>query len=218
MTGSPTLRPVATRGARTREHILDVAEQLYGSQGVAHVSLRQIRIAAGQGNDAAVQYHFGDRDGIIRALTARHHPPIAEIVARLRSSHGETPSTRQLVAALVQPWVEYATHGPGERAFLRIVAELSADPTLGFDTIQQNAIPELTEIGTALYERLTTELDTDLAVERLWTLGRFALQAAADRARLVDAGNARRPALPDAAFIENVVAMAYGALPAPLER
>ena len=38
------------------------------------VSLRQIRIAVEQRNDAAVQYHFGDREGILRALSERHLP------------------------------------------------------------------------------------------------------------------------------------------------
>src|SRR5690348_10081248 len=53
------------RGDRTREHLLDVAERLYGERGVASVSMREIRVASGARNTAALQFHFGDRDGLI---------------------------------------------------------------------------------------------------------------------------------------------------------
>ena len=93
---------------------LSVAERLYGSEGVANVSLRQIRIGAGQRNDAAVQYHFGDRDGIIGGLTDRHLPRIQAITRRVLEAAGHRPSMRQLVDTLVRPWAEYTTLGPSE--------------------------------------------------------------------------------------------------------
>ena len=70
---------MGTSGDQTREHLLDVAERLYGDLGVGNVSLRQIRLAAKQGNTAAVQYHFGDRDGVVRAIAERHMPRLLAI-------------------------------------------------------------------------------------------------------------------------------------------
>src|SRR5262249_49412259 len=95
------------RGDDTRNRILDAAEQLYGSLGVANVSLRQIRIASKQRNDGAVQYHFGDREGIIRALNQRHLPNIGEIATEVVDRRAGRRSRGPLVEALVRPWAEY---------------------------------------------------------------------------------------------------------------
>jgi AcrR family transcriptional regulator len=205
---------MSARGHRTREHILDVAEQLYGTAGVANVSLRQIRIAAGQGNEAAVQYHFGDRDGIISALVARHHPRVRTIAQDLVRALGDRPSTRQLVEVLVRPWAEYVTRGPSERAFVKIVAQLGADPRLGLETVRTNASPEMFEIGAVIYNDLTQRMSTELAIERIWTAGRFALTTAADHAVLIDDADSARPILESDEFIENLVDMAAGAVTA----
>ncbi len=212
---APTMRRVARRGEQTREHILDVAELLYGDRGVAHVSLRQIRIAAEQRNDAAVQYHFGDRDGIIRALSDRHLPRLQAIARRVVDGGGPRPTQRRLVEAVVRPWAEYVTLGPSERAYVKIVAELGADPSLAFGTIRDNVLPEMEAAGVALFERLATRLPAEVAGERVWTVSRFVIQTAADRARLVDAEAAARPVLPADVFTAELVAMAAAALAAP---
>ena len=50
----------------TRERLIDAAESLFAEHGIGGVSLREINRAAGARNAVAVQYHFGDREGIIR--------------------------------------------------------------------------------------------------------------------------------------------------------
>ena len=202
-------------GDQTRERILNVAEELYGSLGVANVSLRQIRIAADQGNDAAVQYHFGGREGILRALSERHLPRIAEIADG--TAAGGRQSRKHLVDVLVRPWAEYVTLGASERSFVKIAADLSSDPTLDFETMREHAVPAIEAAGLALFELLAARMPPPLAVERLWLVSRFALQSSAERARLVDDTDRARPLLqPDGAFIDNLVAMAQAAVGAPV--
>jgi len=46
------------------------AEQLFAEHGIAAVPLRDIGIAAGQKNHAAVQYHFGDRESLVREIVS----------------------------------------------------------------------------------------------------------------------------------------------------
>src|SRR6516165_9746897 len=58
---------VSERGSATRALLLDVAEALISARGL-DVSLREIAAAAGQRNNSAVRYHFGDKDGLISAL------------------------------------------------------------------------------------------------------------------------------------------------------
>jgi AcrR family transcriptional regulator len=44
------------------------AERLFAEQGIDAVSLRQIGTAAGMRMAGTVAYHFGDKDGLIRAI------------------------------------------------------------------------------------------------------------------------------------------------------
>jgi AcrR family transcriptional regulator len=64
---APTTRQNA-RGEATRELILITAERLFAERGIAAVPLRDIGIAAGQKNNVAVQYHFGDRETLVREV------------------------------------------------------------------------------------------------------------------------------------------------------
>jgi len=71
----PTAEHPETRES-TRTLILEAAERLFGSHGLESVSLRQIAAAAGGANPAAVQYHFGDKAGLLRAMFEHRVPQL----------------------------------------------------------------------------------------------------------------------------------------------
>lgn len=48
--------------------LIDAAEKLFGEHGVDGVSLLQIAKQAGQANKYAVQYHFGSKENLVRAI------------------------------------------------------------------------------------------------------------------------------------------------------
>lgn len=52
----------------TRIRIMEAAERLFGEQGIESAALRAIAVAAKQRNTFSVQYHFGDRLGLLRAI------------------------------------------------------------------------------------------------------------------------------------------------------
>lgn len=85
-----------------REAILNTAERLFAERGIDAVSLRTINAEAGY-SVAALHYHFGTRDGLVRALLARAQPPMLEcrdrIVAELRAT--ADPPLERIVEALV---------------------------------------------------------------------------------------------------------------------
>src|SRR6201746_2908223 len=89
------------RAGSTQEAILVAAERLFAEHGVFAVSNRQVSEAAGQGNNAAVGYHFGTKTDLVRAIEQRHREPIErprdDMVAQTR----ESEDTRSLVACLV---------------------------------------------------------------------------------------------------------------------
>ncbi|MBD2895194.1 hypothetical protein amrb99_41280 [Actinomadura sp. RB99] len=113
----------------TRERLLDAAERLYAERGIDAVSLREIVQAAGARNATAVQYHFGDRAGIVRAILARHAPEIeARRHALLDAYEADgVPGGRALAAALVRPMAACLGDASG-RAFLQIWADVVNRP------------------------------------------------------------------------------------------
>lgn len=48
--------------------LIRAGEKLFAEGGIHGVSMREIAAKAGQGNHAAVQYHFGSREGLVQAI------------------------------------------------------------------------------------------------------------------------------------------------------
>lgn len=86
--------------------MIDAAEQLVAEQGLAALTVQAVQDAAGQRNKSAVQYHFGGRDGLVRALlAARMDGPNQQRTAMLLGTGPET-SVRDLVEVIVVPLAE----------------------------------------------------------------------------------------------------------------
>jgi len=76
-TRSPAPRQIAARTSRTdgnttRLHILETAGQLFAERGFAESTSKEICTRAGT-NMAAVNYHFGSRDGLYEAVLIEAH-------------------------------------------------------------------------------------------------------------------------------------------------
>src|SRR5205823_5036025 len=65
---APTRTRSNAKGEATRELLLLTAEELFAERGIAAVALRDIGIAAGQRNNIAEQYHFGDREALVQQI------------------------------------------------------------------------------------------------------------------------------------------------------
>ncbi|MBA2610277.1 MAG: helix-turn-helix transcriptional regulator [Actinobacteria bacterium] len=113
-------------GESTRERLIDAAEMLFAEHGIASVSLREVNRAAGAKNAVAVQYHFGDRGGILRAINAKHFPAVdARRHAMLDEYEAQgTKDIRALAAALVRPLASKLDDEHGGLSYLQIYAEL----------------------------------------------------------------------------------------------
>src|SRR5262245_54342483 len=71
-------RTSMTPGDETRAALIEAAERLMAERGVYAVDLKEIMTVAGARNRSAVQYHFGGREGLVRAIGAKHRSPINE--------------------------------------------------------------------------------------------------------------------------------------------
>jgi AcrR family transcriptional regulator len=116
------------------ESLIRAAERLFAERGSDAVSLREITAAAGATNASAVQYHFGDRRGLVQAVVAKHE---AEVEARrhlLLDAYEQRsqPDVRALAAALVEPLAAELTC-EGGTGYLQLVADLYNRPNPTFD-------------------------------------------------------------------------------------
>ena len=120
------------RATSTREAILAAAERLYAEHGMFAVSNRQVSEAAGQGNNAAVGYHFGTKADLVLAIEQKHREPVEqlreEMVAELVANAGPRAGMRDWVGCLVRPLTEHLA-ALGESHLVRAVRGASDDRT-----------------------------------------------------------------------------------------
>jgi AcrR family transcriptional regulator len=120
----------------TRDRILRAAETLFAERGINGVSLREVNRGAQQHNTGAVQYHFGDRDGLIRAVVDKHRFDSEPRRHALLEQYEETgeDDLRALAAALVQPIAAKLNDADGGRSYLQVAGEFYSRPVT-FDEI-----------------------------------------------------------------------------------
>jgi AcrR family transcriptional regulator len=203
-----------TGASPTRELLMQTAEGLFAERGIHGVSLREIGIAAGQRNNGATQYHFGDKDALVVAIFERR---AAEVDARRLELLEEAlaagrDGVRDLLAAFVVPLAEQVGRG---RSYVRFMSRLQAD---GHRDVLRSAGAEVSSayerIGRLLRRRHLQSLRRDLFWNR-WTLTiNTAINALAD----YQAGGTLLPGdhhLPLELFTSELVDALAGILTAP---
>jgi AcrR family transcriptional regulator len=106
--------------------LIAAAEQLFADRGIDGVSLREINREAQQRNTTSLQYHFGDREGLLRAILTKHgrevHAGRNALLDQYEANGGE--DIRALASAFALPLVAKLHDPDGGRCYLRITAEL----------------------------------------------------------------------------------------------
>jgi AcrR family transcriptional regulator len=138
-------RSVRSDGAETRLHILQVAGQIFADKGFERTTSREICSAAGT-NLAAVNYHFGSRDGLYDAVLVEAHGQIVrldDLESISRSSVSPEAKIRELIALIV-PRASAANLPWGLRVLVR---EFMA-PTAHVNALLKQAV--LPKLGVVL--------------------------------------------------------------------
>ncbi|WP_189932296.1 TetR/AcrR family transcriptional regulator [Streptomyces sulfonofaciens] len=120
----------ADQVSATRELILTAAERLFAERGVYAVSNRRISEAAGQGNNAAVGYHFGTKADLVRAIARKHGGRIEQVRVRVLDEAGDSNDMRDWVGCLVRPVTEHLAALGSPTWYARFCAQVMTDPAL----------------------------------------------------------------------------------------
>jgi AcrR family transcriptional regulator len=168
-----------TEAVSTKDRILEAAEKLFAEQGFGATSLRSITAEAGV-NLAAIHYHFGSKEGLIRAvfdtcLAPLNEERIRKLKAVLQRSAGDRPKLESVIEAFVGPTLRLY-ESQHKKVFLpRLIgrALLEADETLQgilkphFDRVREPFM-------TALRRALPDVPEEDLRWRTLFLIGAMA--------------------------------------------
>lgn len=172
----------------TREAILTAAERLYAEHGLIAVSNRQISEAAGQGNNAAVGYHFGAKADLVRAIVRRRTDRIEVLRAKLVAEAGTATDLRTWVECLVRPSTEHLAELGSPTWFARFGAQVMNDPVLRDIMVDESlSSPALVRIIDNV-NRCLPDLPAEVRAERDDMARHLIVQMTAERERALAEG------------------------------
>jgi len=204
-------------GRAAREQLLTIAERLFAERGIAAVSLREIGAAAGQRNNSAAQYHFGNREGLVDAIFEARMAPIDRhrqaMLAGLEAAARDR-DVRALCEAFVLPLASALGEQDGRSWYARFLAQVVFDPD--FELFAKRRFPVTTGLRRVI-ALLGAALDLPPVVraERLELAGGLVVHGLADRERALQATR-RRSTAPPALLAADLVDAMVGLLTAPV--
>ncbi len=156
----------ADRASSTQEAILKAAERLYAEHGVFAVSNRQVSEAAGQGNNAAVGYHFGTKTDLVRAIEQKHRASMESMLARMVADISESADLRDWVSCLVRSLTEHLAQLGNPTWYARFAAQALADPAYQKIVVRDAlASPSVVQVVEGI-TRCLPDLPAAVVVER----------------------------------------------------
>lgn len=114
---------VASRDARTQ--LILAGEQMFATGGINGVSMREIAIRARQGNHAAVQYHFGSREGLVSAIFDFRMEQMEQVRGAMlvrAEEHGRLNDARTILEIIFLPQLDLEGTD-GNRSYARFLSQ-----------------------------------------------------------------------------------------------
>jgi len=203
-----------SRGEATRRSLMRAAEKLIAKHGIENVTIRDILTAAGQKNTSALQYHFGNLQGLVMALRrSRNNEVKTRRTALIKQTLTEnpTPSLRDICRLMVAPAFELAQSDPGFRRYVKAFGqEIVLADTSALTLVNQTGGESVERIGLLLRQSLS-QLDDEAYERRVDGALRFISAAMVHHAR---GKNAFKGAAAEV-FFSSLIDAAVGLLSAP---
>jgi AcrR family transcriptional regulator len=192
----------------TALQLLLAAERLFAEYGLAGISLRQISIEAGSSNNSAIQYHFGSKDDLLRAIFAYRLSDLMQRRALLRvRAHPE--DLRAQLEAHILPLIEMA-ESP-DSSYVSFIEQLQRGGAVDVFVQQSDAMASQEEFVSGM-QRLLPHIPEPARSMRIQQAQDLAVHLAAERERAIRRDDA---VVPFALFVSGVVDGLAGFLEAP---
>ena len=168
----------------SRLRLVDAATRLFAQHGIDGVALKDIVAAAGQKNQSAVQYHFGNKEGLIAAALEARFRGIDARRMDLISAAERLPDPVRRIAimrATVEPLVaEAEAHADGP-AYIRFVVQAVQRPD--FDAaavITDKAYPGFAALNSAIARERSAPLGRREIEQRIRVSAKLTISGVAD--------------------------------------
>lgn len=203
---------------RTQELLIEAAERLFAEHGFDGVTLKQITAEAGQRNASALQYHFGSKVELVRAIVARRMPAINERRNRLLDeveAARRGGELRAVIEALVRPLAELCDTDDDGRHWIRFLAQAWSNPRSGLGDVVRNDFNTGVVRGGLMAAALMGDLPPEVIRQRLSLLPGQVLHSFVDADRLFEA-NGKTPRAVSPFFFHGLIDMIVAELTAPV--
>jgi AcrR family transcriptional regulator len=196
----------------TSEAIIDAAERVFGKVGIEGASLRQIGRLAGSGNHYAVQYHFGSKEALIKAIFARRLPDLERRRGEMLSEAGRAGllhDAQALLNVLLRPLM-FQTDALGQHSYAAFLINVYWHSSVPITWLED--VP-LTKHVMELIYATTPAVPAEITRERVRLANVMFLHVLVN----LDRSKAEGREHPFAErLIDDAIAMAAGAITTPL--
>lgn len=143
----------------TRQRLLEAAGEIFAERGFGGASIREISRRA-QANVAAVNYHFGDKARLYRAVLKYAHACAHDTPESLQDAIPETASGEEKLAAFVRSFLQ-RTLVQGRPAWHgKLVAREMIEPSAALDAfVAEDIFPRFIILRTIIAEILGVSLE-----------------------------------------------------------
>jgi len=118
----------------TKQRLLDAGEQFFARDGYHCTSLRTLTKGA-QVNLAAVNYHFGSKEALLKAVIQRRLVPLnlartkrLQAVREKARQDKQRPDAREVLRAFIEPTLAFKESGAGARDFITLIGRSFSEP------------------------------------------------------------------------------------------
>jgi len=163
------------RSNETRNRIIEVAETLFAHRSFASVSMREITAGAGVGL-AAVNYHFGSKEGLFKAVFLRRARDLnRERAQLLERAEKEAPRgivpLRDILMALLRPGIRWSFDSGGRGLFIQFLTRCQLDHSSPLHDVFYNDVGHLKRFVPYFQKVLPEFSEADILWRLHFTLG-----------------------------------------------
>jgi AcrR family transcriptional regulator len=161
----------------TKDRILDAAERLFADYGYSATSLRRIIAEAGV-NLAAVHYHFGSKEELLKAAIRRRVEPVnqgrlAKLEELERHAAGGSLTVEEVLEAFLAPTLQ-VLQTPGGPVFVRLMGRLYVEGDILPRIVHEEFGVILSRFGGALRSALPGIPEEELYWKMHFAIGAMA--------------------------------------------